>query len=1079
MDDILAARRPPSIRSVASNNSVASAVSLTRRPRTRPRSRTVTGASSTRAESPQPGLPLLDKPIVQEPLSSTPAPDDPQMPPPRSLDVGSSATPSTQNTELAGAETTFVDPQHSPELGKTPTKARLGGKSSLPAIHTRYQPPPSAFSRDPAHIPNVRDSVSTHQSGASSSLYPLSSSTMSGPESPPSPRSMSEQFDHHLDSVRIDADPMSVQEFDSDDVAYRLQLLVKNNYFLPPAHSKPSPSDFAALAATANPKKQAKSSTPAGILDLFRSVKPKSKPTTPTGSPHIDSAAPMLRATSDSITAPHSARVQQQPKSSLQNQRIPPRPASRGRVVVVREKMGDIMVAAKQAEQDLKNKGVRLDQVPQLAVNQDSIFDDVVDPTDAVDIPLPSASYPFAVQASALHGLGVQDSLGADVLADRLPPPQSPNQSSSYEADNHWRKALLHQAVERSLDNTPDISTFSHALGVSTPVQSVRRRSKSAAPTPDPSHRRGGVFEEALPEPRPKARASHDRPKLHSASSSPVVPHTLTAPLDRSFESRSSSYIPPRVETPVSPMTILSPPPRRQNNHPLQSTSQTDLPSHSKEHLEQRPHSSASRHTLRRAQSSPMLADLEPISRRGFAMTPPPPMPHSQTTSRIPSARTTMSFETVRSEHMDSGSIYSDDELVYAEGAIPRNSLALSAIMSRPSLSEYSQDSFTPSPTTSAFQDALNHRPGYHSSSSSLHNRSRVSLERGRDPYPGMPPRDSTISPPPRISSSLAHFAALPPPPRSGHQAFPRSFLRPQSVASTASTEPASDTIAVDDTIQFHEPEPTTPPVPSSELPYTSHGLSLDIPRLDTRVDAAEPSPTAFFDSMEDQPNAMDDLESSDESDDDGDRVTELMHHPPSPLLPFSPDQRVRTTSTASAPVSRAPPMMKFGNSSLPYVSKHAESMRTLPIGIGSGIGHEVNKQPVGNVPAKPRFFTDRKSDSDHAPPSSTYDFYRYAQSNQSAQLGASSSDSRSSFTAGRPSFAGTFSSLQSAQSEEAKKLDGMLLQHMEAEKDTIKRIATSVKNSVPPPPELPLVTPPTPTQDEFDVVPPPHSLEP
>ncbi|KAF6757267.1 hypothetical protein DFP72DRAFT_989564 [Ephemerocybe angulata] len=944
MDDILAARRPPSVRSVASNNSVASAVSLTRRPRTRPRSRTVTGASSTRAESPQPGLPLLDKPIVHEPLSSTPAPDDPQMPPPRSLDVGSSATPSTQNTELAGAETTFVDPQHSPELGKTPTKARLGGKSSLPAIHTRYQPPPSAFSRDPAHIPNVRDSVSTHQSGASSSLYPLSSSTMSGPESPPSPRSMSEQFDHHLDSVRIDADPMSVQEFDSDDVAYRLQLLVKNNYFLPPAHSKPSPSDFAALAATANPKKQAKSSTPAGILDLFRSVKPKSKPTTPTGSPHIDSAAPMLRATSDSITAPHSARVQQQPKS--------------GRVVVVREKMGDIMVAAKQAEQDLKNKGVRLDQVPQLAVNQDSIFDDVVDPTDAVDIPLPSASYPFAVQASALH---------ADVLADRLPPPQSPNQSSSYEADNHWRKALLHQAVERSLDNTPDISTFSHALGVSTPVQSVRRRSKSAAPTPDPS-----------------------------------------------FESRSSSYIPPRVETPVSPMTILSPPPQ---------------------HLEQRPHSSASRHTLRRAQSSPMLADLEPISRRGFAMTPPPPMPHSQTTSRIPSARTTIIWTR--------GSIYSDDELVYAEGAIPRNSLALSAIMSRPSLSEYSQDSFTPSPTTSAFQDALNHRPGYHSS-----------LERGRDPYPGMPPRDSTISPPPRISSSLAHFAALPPPPRSGHQAFPRSFLRPQSVASTASTEPASDTIAVDDTIQFHEPEPTTPPVPSSELPYTSHGLSLDIPRLDTRVDAAEPSPTAFFDSMEDQPNAMDDLES----------VTELVHHPPSPLLPFSPDQRVRTTSTASAPVSRASPMMKFGNSSVPYAS---------------GIGHEVNKQPVGNVPAKPRFFTDRKSDSDHAPPSSTYDFYRYAQSNQSAQLGASSSDSRSSFTAGRPSFAGTFSSLQSAQSEEAKKLDGMLLQHMEAEKDTIKRIATSVKHSVPPPPELPLVTPPTPTQDEFDVVPPPHSLEP
>jgi hypothetical protein len=31
---------------------------------------------------------------------------------------------------------------------------------------------------------------------------------------------------------------------------------------------------------------------------------------------------------------------------------------------------------------------------------------------------------------------------------------------------------------------------------------------------------------------------------------------------------------------------------------------------------------------------------------------------------------------------------------------------------------------------------------------------------------------------------------------------------------------------------------------------------------------------------------------------------------------------------------------------------------------------------------------------------------------------------------------------------ESMKKLDGMLLQHMEAEKDTIKRIATSMKQS-------------------------------
>lgn len=113
MDDS-ASTKAPSVRcsSVASQNSTASAVSLTRRPRARTRSRTVTGASSTRAVDSQ--LPYLDKELVQDPLPQSP---DNVMGPPPTPKPYSSATPTTQNTDLAAAETTFVE-THSPVFGK-------------------------------------------------------------------------------------------------------------------------------------------------------------------------------------------------------------------------------------------------------------------------------------------------------------------------------------------------------------------------------------------------------------------------------------------------------------------------------------------------------------------------------------------------------------------------------------------------------------------------------------------------------------------------------------------------------------------------------------------------------------------------------------------------------------------------------------------------------------------------------------------------------------------------------------------------------------------------------------------------
>ena len=147
----------------------------------------------------------------------------------------------------------------------------------------------------------LRESNVTMQSGTASSVYPLSSSTVSGTESPCSPRSLTDSFQHnHISSVDPDEPYDDYQAFNTDDVSYRLRLLVSNNYFLPPAHSKPSPSAFAS-PVTAPSKKTAKSVGPA-LLDIFRVGKARSKPTTLTSPSAPELGPPRLRTTADSTT---------------------------------------------------------------------------------------------------------------------------------------------------------------------------------------------------------------------------------------------------------------------------------------------------------------------------------------------------------------------------------------------------------------------------------------------------------------------------------------------------------------------------------------------------------------------------------------------------------------------------------------------------------------------------------------------------------------------------------------------------------------------------------------------------------
>ncbi|KAG6886909.1 hypothetical protein C0992_001672 [Termitomyces sp. T32_za158] len=861
---------------------------------------------------------------------------------------------------------------------------------------SRPEPPLSAFSRDPKitgidpAAVNLRDSVSTQLSRQSSSIYPPSNSTTSEPDSPQSPQSV--VYENDRNDTSYDPVVNETQIYEGDDVAYRLQLLVNNNYFLPPAHSKPSAADFAAMEKTV----QKKPSTPT-FFERLRG-KSKSKPTTPTGpSPGFDPTGPALRTAADSIT---SAQLRPQPpRVSSQFQRGPPPETRTGRVVVVREKIEDVAVAAKQAEQEMRARALRRDQdSPDGRIT----FPDVIDPTDIVDLPPPSSKYPFAVQASALCGLGVQDSLGAALLADHLPPPQSPGMSVS-DREDHWRKALLHEAVHHSLDNTPDTS-FSMLQGTSTPLTSplVERLQSSVAPE---THSMPLLDQRIISDPR---FSNIPLTILRKKSS-----HSITFASSKSRSSRqdsrklspSSGVLPLRSTTPSEPLTPLTPAPRKHVLNLSHSTSQS-RPEHNSP-----PAEASSRATLRRAVSSPSLSEVYGSGAPSSDQTPPPlPTPTQSFVSlnEKPSRITLQSFTTEN-----------DHELVDGDST-PRRSFAMSAIEGRVSLSsDYSQ----PSPTMSAFLDAA------HDINGSIVNQARRqhSADHLTSSNESSVARYSAMSPPPRISSSLAYFALSPPPRSAPHNYQIRSTPSPHVSETSDAQQPLTSlTDNVSNMINAQELTSLSSPLSQRRGHPIGMQLSLNIPPTDITVaihSAPGPSsPTSFFDAIQSQPSAMDDLETSDDSDEEVD-VTPLDAHDSNPYSP----------SVSAPPVTSRPSLMRLGNHSTPYVSHTKAQMRRPSTGIK-------DKKPVGNIPVRVPFFRDRagKSDQGHGPPVSSFDFYKYAQISDTAV-----EVSRSAGITGRRSTVGNVSAwkpLNPKAQESLKKLDGMLIQHMAAERDTIKQ---------------------------------------
>jgi hypothetical protein len=849
----------------------------------------------------------------------------------------------------------------------------------------------------------LRESNLTFQSGTASSVYPLSSSTISGTESPSSPRSIADSFqDNHISSVDPDEPYDEYQVFHTDDVSYRLRLLLSNNYFLPPAHSKPSPSDFASPVA-ASSKKPARSVGPA-LLDIFRVGKARSKPNSPTGRVTPEVGPPRLRTTADStLTSSRTPKTHVDPVP-----RGPITPILAGhasRVAVVREKVDDLALAAEQAEQELK---MRVDAKQQGTGH----IDNYVDPTDAVDLPPPSENSPFAFQASALRGLGVENSLGAAVLAERLPP-GSPGVWSLDPDEEAWRKALLKEAVDHSLNNTPDHSFHisSHATTSSSGSMGPSFAQSSSSPgtrtsTPNMKRNLGQRIMELLEE-------QHEAVVLQSSTFSPGESLSISESQagGRVASTASHASQPPlRAETPAEPQTALPPPPRTPAKLP-----RTPISTESQEDSYRVSQASTST-VLRKTSSSPMLHfwhDATPRRSRAVHSMTPPLLPRGRASS--------VTTSPVPRDSMTSGSHYSVQEPESADYMVdpePLNSRrSFSSLPSRPSVSEYSQIS----PTVSAFNDGhFSLVPSITGSLAYLDN----DVDAGDvDGSPDDEESTRHLSPPPRTSSSLA-IHSLHPPPRFplSRGPSPNLLLTPHPSISSSdpsdlSERPSAYTTPVEIPDAIALQSDISSLVGERNTVAALGALEMSIPQS-MHNEPPPASPLEFFDQIQEDHDVLDDWESSDESDEDmGNSVyAEVTGR-------STPHESSQSLSSLHAPRMASTPSVS------PTQSRDDLSTRTS----------SQERQPVANVTRPPIYFKDSKGD--HA--LSSYDLYRLSRA-------AGASSSRAPLD---PQGQGGNGEDRTQPKREGRtpsmlRLDGLMLQHIEAERGTLSRIARTVKDA-------------------------------
>ena len=276
-----------------------------------------------------------------------------------------------------------------------------------------------------------RGSTVTQTSGAtlSSALYPLSTHDGTGTETPSTPSTRTYSPVIEVDETESDDDNSNNPILDPEDMSYRLKLLIRNNYYLPPAHAKPTHVDTRLAQETASPK----IAGPA-IRNLFRIGGPKraNMKRPQATSTHVSNRPPRLDTLIDHLPPLASAVVQQRRSSGAEilneNER-------KGRVVVIRERLGDM-------------QGPRLPSAEGAAraINLLPMKHVLIDPTDTIDLP----SYAFLPQGTGEYSSSRV--IEASTMADFLPCGHGsrPGHSSTDEA---WRRALLTEAVDLSLSS--------------------------------------------------------------------------------------------------------------------------------------------------------------------------------------------------------------------------------------------------------------------------------------------------------------------------------------------------------------------------------------------------------------------------------------------------------------------------------------------------------------------------------------------------------------------------------------------------------------------------------------------------
>ncbi|KAI0749578.1 hypothetical protein C8Q80DRAFT_1100625 [Daedaleopsis nitida] len=984
--------------------------------------------------------------------------------------------------------------------------------SSQPSPQTPYGfpdvPPVQIAGRS---MRNIRDSVLTQHSSTSSSVYPASTSVGTRTESS-MPYTDHDEADTSYPEIVTPDHP----DFDPDDVSNRLRLLVNNSYFLPPAHAKPTP-----LALSPHAQDAAKKTKPgnSGFLDFFRLGKSKSKPASPVpGSPPaLDGTGPILRTTSDTPTA--SGLLRTQPSSSTLPAVPQPPPPPATRVVVLRERMDDLATAAKEAEKELRSKDGR--NPKSQATPRERFLDDVIDPTDAVDLPPPSADSLFAVQASAAYGLGPQDSVGAAVLAERLVP-NSPGIWSVNSEEDSWRKALLQEAVSHSLTNTPDRS-FSTSSGGAQPP-SPTPQSEATFPTPAMfQSQRTRIGQRILEDLSTQTPSSDTSPPVSPSEAHLTVKSSMSSgersPKILEHPMLSAADPPARAETPAHMPLPLAPPPRKQLVNPLYSLSQPDLPEVISKSDDQSPESSSgSYHTVRKATSTPGFSGVEDNMRAVMSLSPPP-LPRYQSSKRgiSPNSRELqdMPSSSARSR-TESDPRYSSDSMSFRtpmdtdvdnNGARPSMSLSLPS--GRPSISISVSEYSMPSPTASAFRDGVfgSCRPPSSLSRRSFASQPESLPTQTAPPAPPSTPRSTVCSPPPRFSSSVSpNELPLPPRPpavRPSYRPSTSTYNSRTSGSGRPSLSPSDIGLARDASANLSfSSASSSPTVPLAARRGLGNPLSLSIPgQYEPAVIHSAPAPadpSDFFDRLQSTiHNAMDDLETSDESESEdeeslGDAENarrrfkrappgespSTLHSQTAPI--HSAPEHVETAHVFVEPHSQAvsnrassssarPSIMRLGNHSTPQLSPVPYLIPTEPMpqymfdrkkpignvvdygrrslsttrspfkGKGKGVANVHNSPllPIGAMPSSP------------IAPGTSFGRASFSSTMGSARTAEGVGMGKRPATA--PTEAGTALGPggRKVQRESILRFDGMLMQHLAAERDTLKRIvSTSATNS-------------------------------